>query len=352
MDPTSVQALAQTTCDHVERVVVGKRREVQLVLVSLLCQGHILLEDVPGVGKTMLAKTISRTIGCSFKRIQFTPDLLPSDVSGVSIYNQHSGTFEFRAGPVFSQLVLADEVNRASPKTQSALLEAMEERQVTVDGTTHRLPTPFVVIATQNPIEYEGTFPLPEAQLDRFLVRLSLGYPGHDNELELLTRQHRRHPLESLSQALNVEQLVEAQAAIREVHVAPAVADYIVSLVEATRHHEDVYLGASPRGSLALYNTARAWAAISGREYVIPDDVKALAEPTLAHRLIVSPSARMRGVDGRAIMADLLRRIAVPGAQPRVGTAPENANGNGAAPQPDSAGRGGWRGRRTDASRQ
>ncbi|HEV2528002.1 MAG TPA: MoxR family ATPase [Thermomicrobiales bacterium] len=348
MDPMSVQALAQTTCDHVERVVVGKRREVQLVLVSLLCQGHILLEDVPGVGKTMLAKTISRTIGCTFKRIQFTPDLLPSDVTGVSIYNQHSGTFEFRAGPVFSQLVLADEVNRASPKTQSALLEAMEERQVTVDGTTHVLPSPFVVMATQNPIEYEGTFPLPEAQLDRFLVRLSLGYPGHDNELELLTRQHHRHPLESLPQALNVQQLVEAQEAVRAVHVAPAVADYIVTLVEASRVHEDVYLGASPRGSLALYNTARAWAAISGREYVIPDDVKALAEPTLAHRLIVSPSARMRGVDGRAIMSDLLRRIAVPGAQPRPGVAVAAADPNGIVRQAEVSDRGGWRGRRAE----
>jgi MoxR-like ATPase len=347
MDPLSVQALAQTACDHVERVVVGKRREVQLVLVSLLCQGHILLEDVPGVGKTILAKTISRTIGSSFKRIQFTPDLLPSDVTGVSMYNQHSGTFEFRAGPVFAQLVLADEVNRASPKTQSALLEAMEERQVTVDGVTHRLPTPFVVLATQNPIEYEGTFPLPEAQLDRFLVRLSLGYPGHDNELELLTRQHTRHPLDGLSQALDIEQLVRAQAAVRDVHVAPAVADYIVSLVEATRQHEDVYLGASPRGSLALYNTSRAWAAISGRDYVIPDDVKALAEPTLAHRLIVSPSARMRGADGRAVMADVLRRIAVPGGQPRAVAATEVSQ-NGRTEAGAERARGGWRGRRAE----
>jgi MoxR-like ATPase len=356
MDPMSVQAIAQVAGDHVERVIVGKRREVQLVLVSLLCQGHILLEDVPGVGKTVLAKTISRTIGCSFKRIQFTPDLLPSDVTGVSMYNQHSGTFEFRPGPVFAQLVLADEVNRASPKTQSALLEAMEERQVTVDGATHQLPTPFVVLATQNPIEYEGTFPLPEAQLDRFLVRLSLGYPGHANELELLTRQHTRHPLDALPQALDVEQLVVAQEAVKRVHVAPAIAEYIVGLVEATRSHDDIYLGASPRGSLALYNTARAWAAISGRDYVIPDDVKALAEPTLAHRLIVSPSARMRGIDGRIIMSEVLRQTAVPGAQPLrqpAGVVPamaeRHAEPDGFA-QPngvdDPRARGGWRSRR------
>lgn len=319
MESISVQALAQVACDNVERVVVGKRREVQLVLVALLCQGHVLLEDVPGVGKTVLAKTISRTVGCSFKRIQFTPDLLPSDVTGVSIFNQRSGTFEFRPGPVFAQLVLADEINRATPKTQSALLEAMEERQVTVDGVTHPLPSPFVVLATQNPIEYEGTFPLPEAQLDRFLLRISLGYPGRDNELEMLTRQHRAHPLEQLPQAVRLEDLRAAQTAIREVHVAPAVADYIVSIVEATRHHDDVYLGASPRGSLALYQAARAWAAMAGRDFVIPDDVKVLAEPTLAHRIITAPAARMRNVDGRIVVADILQRVPVPGAQPSPG---------------------------------
>ena len=359
----SVQMIAQTASDAIERVIVGKRREVQLILVALLCQGHVLLEDVPGVGKTMLSKAIARTIGSTFKRIQFTPDLLPSDVTGVSIYNQHSGTFEFRPGPIFGQLVLADEVNRASPKTQSALLEAMEERQVTVDGTTHRLPTPFVVIATQNPIEYEGTFPLPEAQLDRFMVRVSLGYPGHANELELLTMQHSRHPLEALGQALRVEHLIAAQDAIRAVHVAPAVAEYIVTLVEATRQHDDIYLGASPRGSLALYNASRAWATIHGRDYVIPDDVKALAEPTLAHRLIVSPSARMRNVDGRIIIGELLRRIAVPGAQPQprrwneaVAAAPvaqPAPNGwTDNVPPPVVAeparSRGGWRGRRQE----
>lgn len=316
MDPSTVQAVARATSDNVERVIVGKRREVQLVLVALLCRGHVLIEDVPGVGKTVLAKAIARSIGCSFKRIQFTPDLLPSDVTGVNVFDQRSATFVYRAGPVVAQMVLADEINRATPKTQAALLEAMEEAQVTVDGVTHPLPTPFIVLATENPIEYEGTFPLPEAQLDRFLVRLSLGYPGRAGELEMLDRQHRAHPLQSLAQAVRVEDLVAAQAAIKEVHVAQPVKEYIVSLVEATRHHGDVYLGASPRGSLALYNTSRAWAALNGRDYVIPDDVKSLAEPTLAHRVIVSPAARMKNVDSRTVVTDLLHQVPVPGAQP------------------------------------
>jgi MoxR-like ATPase len=316
MDPSSVQAIARVASDNVERVVVGKRHEVLLVLVALLCRGHVLIEDVPGVGKTVLAKAIARTVGCTFKRIQFTPDLLPSDVTGVSVFNQQSGRFEFRPGPVVAQMVLADEINRATPKTQAALLEAMEEAQVTVDGVTHPLPTPFVVLATENPIEYEGTFPLPEAQLDRFLIRLSLGYPGRAGELEMLDRQHRAHPLESLQQVLPVEQLVLAQAAVKEVHVAMPVKEYVISLVEATRHHDDVYLGASPRGSLALYNAARAWAALEGRDYVTPDDVKTLAEPTLAHRVIVNPAARIKNVDSRVVVADLLDRVPVPGAQP------------------------------------
>ncbi|MCC6314018.1 MAG: MoxR family ATPase [Thermomicrobiales bacterium] len=316
MDPLLAQRVAQTACDNVERVVVGKRREVLLVLVALLCRGHVLLEDVPGVGKTVLAKAIARTLGCSFKRIQFTPDLLPSDVTGVNVFNQESGRFEFRPGPIVAQLVLADEINRATPKTQAALLEAMEEAQVTVDGVTHRLPDPFVVLATENPIDYEGTFPLPEAQLDRFLIRLSLGYPGRANELEMLDRQQRAHPLAALEQAVGVDELLAAQAAVHEVHVALPVKEYILSLVEATRIHEDVYLGASPRGSLALYNTVRAWAAIQGRDYVIPDDVKLLAEPTLAHRVIVNPSARIKNVDSRVVVADILARTPVPGAQP------------------------------------
>ena len=316
MDLTLVQSVAHAVTENVERVIVGKRSEVQLVLVALLCHGHVLIEDVPGVGKTVLAKAVARTLGTSFKRIQFTPDLLPSDVTGVSIFDQQRNQFEYRPGPIVAQLVLADEINRATPKTQSALLEAMEERQVTVDGQTYALPEPFVVLATENPIEYEGTFPLPEAQLDRFLVRISMGYPGRQNELEMLERQHREHPLDDLRQVVRVEELLLAQAAIKDIHVAPAVAEYVVSLVEATRHHADVYLGASPRGSLALYNAARAWAALAGRDYVIPDDVKALAEPTLAHRVIVTPSARMRHVDGRAVIGSLLGAVPVPGAAP------------------------------------
>jgi MoxR-like ATPase len=317
MEPSHVQSLATVVGDNVERVIVGKRREVQLVLVALLCRGHILIEDVPGVGKTVLAKAIARSIGASFKRIQFTPDLLPSDVTGVNIFNQQSGNFEFRPGPVVAQLVLADEINRATPKTQSALLEAMEEAQITVDGVTHPLPDPFVVLATENPIDYEGTFPLPEAQLDRFLIRLSLGYPGRAGELEMLERQHHVHPLETLQQVLRVEELVAAQAAVKEIHVAPAIKEYIIAIVETTRlPQDDVYLGASPRGSLALYNTARAWAALHGRDFVTPDDVKELAEPTLAHRVIVSPSARMKNVDSRMVVRDILTMLPVPGSQP------------------------------------
>lgn len=316
MDPSAVQTVARVACDNVERVVVGKRHEVLLVLVALLCRGHVLIEDVPGVGKTVLAKAIARSIGCSFKRIQFTPDLLPSDVTGVNVFNQQSARFEFRPGPVVAQMVLADEINRATPKTQAALLEAMEEAQITVDGVTHPLPSPFVVLATENPIEYEGTFPLPEAQLDRFLIRLSLGYPGRAGELEMLDRQQRTHPLETISQVIQVEELVLAQAAVKDVHVAMPVKEYIVSLVEATRYHDDVYLGASPRGSLALYNASRAWAAMEGRDYVIPDDVKVLAEATLAHRIIVNPAARIKNVDSRVVVADLLARVDVPGAQP------------------------------------
>jgi MoxR-like ATPase len=315
-DPSLIRALVNTACDNVERVIVGKRREVELVLVALLCRGHVLIEDVPGVGKTVLTKAIARSVGSSFKRIQFTPDLLPSDVTGVNVYNQQHGTFEYRPGPIVAQMVLADEINRATPKTQSALLEAMEEAQVTVDGVTHHLPSPFLVLATENPIDYEGTFPLPEAQLDRFLLRLSLGYPGRAGELEMLDRQHLGHPLDGLGQVIAVEDLVAGQEAVKSVHVSMPIREYIVALVEATRRHDDIFLGASPRGSLALFNASRAWAAVEGREYVIPDDVKALAETTLAHRVIVNPAARMRGIESRSLIGDLLRSVPVPGAQP------------------------------------
>ncbi|HET9017348.1 MAG TPA: MoxR family ATPase [Thermomicrobiaceae bacterium] len=312
----SVQSLSDRLVRNVENVIVGKRHEVQLVLVALLCRGHILIEDVPGVGKTVLAKAIARSIGSSFKRIQFTPDLLPSDVTGVSVFNQRTAEFEYRPGPVVAQIVLADEINRATPKTQSALLEAMEEAQITVDGVTHVLPSPFIVLATENPIEYEGTFPLPEAQLDRFLIHISLGYPGHRGEIEILNRQHFQHPLDRLEQVVSVEELTEAQTTTKQVYVDDSLKEYMVALVEATREHDDVYLGAGPRGTLALYNTARAWAAMSGRDFVIPDDIKALAEPALAHRLIVSPAARMKNVDGKMVVREVLMAVPVPGGRP------------------------------------
>lgn len=311
-----VQAQAAAIIENVEKVIVGKRSVVELTLVALLSQGHVLVEDVPGVGKTMLARSVARSIGCTFKRVQFTPDLLPSDVTGVSIFNQKTLEFEFRPGPVMANIVLADEINRATPKTQSALLESMEEHQITVDGVTHALPRPFIVLATQNPIEYEGTFPLPEAQLDRFLMRISLGYPGMVDELEIMDRQQFVHPIVNLEQAVSLDTLIGMQDAIKEVRVGEEVQEYIVTLVKNTRKHEAVYLGASPRGSLSLYRTCQARAAIEGRDYVIPDDVKALAQTTLAHRLIVSPSARIRGVTGQMIVEDLLRTVPVPGARP------------------------------------
>lgn len=312
MDSSFIRSLVETTADNVERVIIGKRREVELVMTALLCKGHVLIEDVPGVGKTVLTKAIARSIGSSYKRIQFTPDLLPSDITGVNVYNQQRGVFEFRAGPIVSQMVLADEINRATPKTQSALLEAMEEAQVTIDGATHLLPQPFIVLATENPIDYEGTFPLPEAQLDRFLIRIALGYPGRQGELEMLDRQHRSHPLDSLQQVASIDDLRKAQESVKAIHVATGIREYIVSLVEATRKHDEVFLGASPRGSLALFNAARAWAAVRGRDFVLPDDVKFLAVPTLAHRIIVGPSARMQGYDSRSVMNDLLRTIPLP----------------------------------------
>jgi MoxR-like ATPase len=308
-----VRAISERVGRNVEQVIVGKHNEVQLTLLALMCRGHVLIEDVPGVGKTVLAKAIARSIGCSVKRIQFTPVLLPTDVSGVSIYNQKTGEFEYRPGPVMAQIVLADEINRATPKTQSALLEAMEERQITVDGVTYTLPDPFLVLATQNPIEYEGTFPLPEAQLDRFLMRIELGYPGRNDEIEMLDRQQQVHPLDTLAQAVDARELIEAQTTIRSVYVDRLIKEYILSIVEATRKHDDVYLGASPRGSLALYRTAQAHAAVDGRDFVIPDDVKSLAAATLAHRIILRPAARIKNTDARTIIDEILRRLPVPG---------------------------------------
>ncbi|MGE5619746.1 MAG: AAA family ATPase [Sphingomonadaceae bacterium] len=293
--------------------MVGKRAEVESALIALICEGHVLIEDVPGVGKTVLAKALARSIGCSFKRLQFTPDLLPSDVTGVSVFNQKTGEFEFRPGPIIAQIVLADEINRATPKTQAALLEAMEERQVSVDGVTHRMPRPFLVMATQNPIEYEGTFPLPEAQLDRFLMRIRLGYPGRQQEVEILDRQQYSHPLEQLGQVVTSEELLAAQDRVRDVFVAPPLRGYIVDIVSATREHSDVYLGGSPRASLALFRTAQARALLAGRDYVLPDDVKALAEPVLAHRLIINPASRIKNVDASLVVREILDSLPVPG---------------------------------------
>jgi MoxR-like ATPase len=309
-----VQTTAQKIIDNVEKVIIGKHNEVELALIALLCQGHLLIDDVPGVGKTMLAKAIAKSLGCTFKRIQFTPDMLPSDVTGVSIYDQSTGRFEFRPGPVMANIVLTDEINRATPKTQSALLEAMEEHQVTVDGVTHLLDKPFLVLATQNPIEYEGTFPLPEAQLDRFLMRISLGYPSPADEIRILEAQQHVHPIETIDQVVGARELLDMQEQVKDVYVHDAIKEYIVSLVGATRSHADVYLGSSPRGALALFRTSQARSALSNREYVIPDDIKALAEATLAHRLIVNPAARIREVDPRRVVREVLHTVEVPGA--------------------------------------
>ncbi len=314
----NAQSIADRVLQNVRQVIVGKDDEIRMTLVGLLCEGHLLIEDVPGVGKTMLARAIARSVGCSFRRVQFTPDMLPSDVTGVSIFNQKTMEFEFRPGPIMAQIVLTDEINRATPKTQSALLEAMEERQITVDGITHEMARPFLVLATQNPIEYEGTFPLPEAQVDRFMMRIRLGYPSKANEIDVLNRQAERHPISALEQVVTVEELIGAQRAVRTVYVDDLVKSYIVDLVTMTRDHPDIYLGASPRGSIALFNAIRAWAAIEGRDFVLPDDVKLLAEPTLAHRLIVSPSARIKNVSAQQVIDDALRHTPVPGARAKL----------------------------------
>jgi MoxR-like ATPase len=311
----TVQEFATKVIENVEHVIIGKRDAISLTLIGLIAQGHLLIEDVPGVGKTMLARSIAKSIGCTFRRIQFTPDMLPSDVTGVSVFNQKTLEFEFRPGPVMAQIVLTDEINRATPKTQSALLEAMEERQATVDGITYPMERPFLVMATQNPIEYEGTFPLPEAQLDRFMLRISLGYPNKEDEQKILDAQQFKHPIEDLAQIVTVEELLEAQEQIKQIHVDDLIKTYIVELVGMTREHPDAYLGASPRGSITLYKTAQVRAAMKGRDFVIPDDIKALTPAALAHRLIVSPSARIKDVDPRAVIDDVLQSVPVPGAR-------------------------------------
>lgn len=313
-----VQAIANRIVENVERVIVGKRQSVQLTVLGLLCQGHILIEDVPGVGKTVLAKSIAKSVGCKFQRIQFTPDMLPSDVTGISVFNQKTREFEFRPGPIHAQIVLVDEINRATPKTQSALLESMEERQVTVDGKTHELESPFMVLATQNPIEYEGTFPLPEAQLDRFMLRIRLGYPSKEDEIIVLDRQRQTHPINSLEQVVSVEELLEAQEAIKEIYIDEQVKQYIVEVVRQTREHPDVYLGSSSRGALAIYRLGQARAAMFGRDFVLPDDVKALAGVALSHRIIVGPAARIKDIEPDAIVQEILDRVTVPGAQVKV----------------------------------
>lgn len=308
-----VGTVANRLIENVEKVIVGKREAVELAVISLLCRGHLLIEDVPGTGKTVLAKSIAKSIGCVFRRLQFTPDMLPSDVTGVSLFNQKTREFEFREGPIFAQIVLADEINRATPKTQAALLEAMEERQVTVDGVTRPLSDPFLVLATQNPIEYEGTFPLPEAQLDRFMLRIRLGYPTAHQEMVILDSQQFRHPLEDIGQVIEVQALLEAQEAIKSIYVDDKVKQYIIELVNATRKHPDVYLGASPRGSLGLGRAGQALAALDGRDFVLPDDIKKLAVPVLAHRVIVGPAGRLRELSAEVIVSEIVETLPVPG---------------------------------------
>jgi MoxR-like ATPase len=308
--------LAQKIIKNVEKVMVGKPSVVQLAVIALISQGHLLIEDAPGLGKTMLARSLAKSIDCSFKRIQFTPDMLPGDIIGVTIYNQKTRDFEFHPGPIEAQVVLADEINRATPKVQSALLEAMEERQLTIDGVTHKMPSPFHVLATQNPIEYEGTFPLPEAQLDRFLLRINIGYPTSAEEVKIIEKQQIKHPIEQISPVVEAADIIMLQETVKKILVSDLVKQYIVSLVEATRHHPSIYLGSSPRGSLALFRTAQARALLNGRDYVLPDDIKALAEPALAHRSLVSSAGQSQGKDSRTFIAEILATLPVPGAVP------------------------------------
>lgn len=298
--------------ENIQKVIVGKDEIINLALIAMLCEGHLLLEDVPGTGKTTLAKSIAASLGCTFRRVQFTPDLLPSDVTGIYYYNQKEQEFEFRPGPILAQILLADEINRATPRTQAALLEAMQERQVTVDIATHKLPRPFLVLATQNPIELEGTFPLPEAQLDRFLMKVALGYPDEEGENAILLRFERSDPLETLQPVVETEQIMEMQQAVRTVRVEESVRKYIVNVCRATRTHDDIQLGASPRATMALYRTCQAMAAIDGRDFVIPDDVKQMAPYVLTHRLMVNPQTRLRGRLPEDVIRDVVGAVPVP----------------------------------------
>ncbi len=308
----AVQSIATRLQKNIGVVLVGKNDVVELALVALLCEGHLLIEDVPGIGKTTLAKAIARSLECSFARIQFTPDLLPADISGVSIFNRRTREFEFRAGPILNQLVLADEINRATPRTQSALLEAMQERTVTVDGVTHPISRPFLVMATQNPIELEGTFPLPEAQVDRFMLKIKLGYPTAAEENDILLRYRNTDPLETLAAVATPAELLDAQKMVRDIAVEASVRQYMVRLVQATRTHSAVELGASPRGSMALYRATQALAAIRGRSFVLPDDVKYLAPFVLTHRLVISPQTRLRGRTPEMVLAEIVDTVPVP----------------------------------------
>lgn len=308
-----IQDFAKRIVTNLETVIVGKNQTLELVVIGLLCQGHLLIDDVPGVGKTVLARSLAKSLGCEFSRIQFTPDMLPSDVTGVSIFNQGTREFEYRPGPIMAQIILADEINRATPKTQSAMLEAMEERQVTVDGITYPLPRPFMVMGTQNPIEYEGTFPLPEAQLDRFFMRVRIGYPGLQDEIRILELQQLRHPILDLKSVAEVDELLSVQELVKTIYVSEPVKRYIVEIVRATRDNSEVYLGSSPRGSLGLFRAGQAMAAMQGRDYVLPDDIKFLSEYVLSHRMVIQPAARLRNLSADQVVHEVVSNLPVPG---------------------------------------